>query len=163
MTPVKVTRGRRGRPRGKYKPSTPVLRLQGNVDKVLKQLDLMEVRLTTWQVSGDDDVSLALGEVQDVRKVVRDELRSYVEALHTKGFVPPKQDGTSYEPGQRFKVLPKYRPKYEQIYQDVLKTDPGFLDDLVLVQKLVTGELLVRRGSRRPFAVRKSHVQALKS
>lgn len=163
MTPVKAAKGRRGRPRGKYKPSTPVMRLLGNADKVLKQLDLMEVRLTAWKVSGDEDVVRALDEVQNVRQVVQDELRTYVEALHTKGFVPPKQDGSSYEPGQRFKVLLKYRPKYEEIFQDSLKTDPGLLDDLTLVQKLHSGELLVRRGSRRPFAVRKSHVQSLKS
>ena len=80
--------------------------------------------------------------------------------LEGSGFVPPeKPRSVSWEPGDRVAVGKKFRVKYESVFRDVLQTDPGYLDDLVVDSVLSSGEVSVRRPrGRTPFIVPKTHL-----
>jgi len=149
-----------GRPKKThYKRSTPVVRLRRNVHKLDKNAELVLNRLKSWQASSDLDLVAACEHVRDVQKLIV-KLDTCVGKLEDKGFVPPKRSSAIvYEEGQSVSVLAKHRLKYEAAFEKVLKEDPHLLDDLVVVKIIAsTGEVVVRRGQRTPFIVRKSHI-----
>jgi hypothetical protein len=149
-----------GRPKKThYKRSTPVVRLRRNVLKLDKNAELVLNRLKSWQASSDPDLVAACEHVRDVQKLIV-KLDMCVGKLEDKGFVPPKRSSAIvYEEGQSVSVLAKHRLKYEAAFEKVLKEDPHLLDDLVVVKIIEsTGEVVVQRGQRTPFIVRKSHI-----
>lgn len=151
-------RKKSGGGKGVYRKSTPVIRLQRNVEKISRLAALCRDRLEVWRQSDDTDVEGAVGSVDEVVAGVR-RLAEHVERLVVAKFVPPRRM-MAWKPakGDRVKVAADYRQKYEEAYALVLKTDPQMLDDLSVVDHLPSGEVLVQRGRRTPFLVRKSHL-----
>jgi len=147
--------------KGSYRKSTPVIRLRRNVDKIERHAQLCKDRLDVWKSSGDENVKGAVEEIERVIANVR-RLAEFVDDLVSGGFVPPRRV-PAWKPvrGERVRVAEGYRQKYEEAYSSVLKSDPGMLDDLVVVEQLSSGEVSVQRGRRTPFLVRKSHLARL--
>ena len=145
--------------RSRYTRSTPVSRLRSNVAKLVKNADLVANRLKSWQSSENQSLMNAHDVIRDIQKsIVR--LDSHVEELQKVGFIPPKRNSTIViEEGQTVAVIGKYRAKFETAFEAVLKEDPKLLDELV-VKKIIptSGEIVVQRGHRTPFIVRKSHL-----
>jgi hypothetical protein len=148
-------------PKTQYRRSTPVIRLQRNVLKLERHAALVNSRLLSWVVEDDeslaDQVRLAGAIIQNIAR-----LKTEVDTLVTSRFVPPRRSSALvYIEGQMVAVAAKHRDKYETAFEKVLKEDPGFLDELVVVKVLSSGEITVRRGQRTPFIVRKSHLVAV--
>lgn len=145
-----------------YKRSTPVIRLQRNVAKLQRNAELVRNRLSSW-VSDAEDTTLALA-VKHTDAIMKEisSLEAQVKVLKEAGFVPPKRSSavTFYE-GQSVAVATKHRQKYAQAFERVLQDDPDYLDGLVVVKIIESGEITVRRGQRTPFIVRKSHLVAV--
>ena len=152
-----------GRPKKvQYKRSTPVIRLQRNVAKLQRNAQLVLNRLSSW-VSDKEDTTLALS-VKHTESIMREisSLESQVKMLEEAGFVPPKRSSAvSFYVGQAVAVAAKHRQKYVQAFERVLQDNPDFLDGLVVVKIIESGEITVRRGQRTPFIVRKSHLVSL--
>jgi len=144
-----------------YRRSTPVIRLRRNVDKIERHAVLCQDRLEVWRSSGDGRVEAALRAVTGVKERVV-ELLGLVDALERDDFVPPRRM-LPWRPskGDRVKVATEHRGRYEDAYAKVLRSDPNLLDELVVVDLLSSREILVQRGRRTPFIVRKSHVVRL--
>ncbi len=146
-----------------YAKSTPLIRLRNNVDKIDHHAGLCLDRLTSW-AEGSDGGRLARA-VELVREVAAasQELGGLVDDLETVGFVPERKSPVwQPAPGENVRVADEYRDKYGQIYATELKDDPEMLDGLVVHSVLESGEIVVRRGKRTPFAVRKSHLVAVR-
>jgi hypothetical protein len=143
----------------RYRRSTPITRVRRNVEKVAFHARLVLERLESWRTSNCASVLSAIGLCQDLEHKAR-LLDDRVADLETTGFVPPKKSAAlHFEEGQRVRVTDKHRPKYEQAFAAVLREDPDFLDDLVVVDpSLPTGEVSVQRGKRTPFIARKTHL-----
>lgn len=141
-----------------YRRTTPVTRLRRNVEKIAKHAELCRDRLEVWKRSEDPWVALALANVEAIELQVL-QLDSRVLELDKSGFIPPHRT-PSWQPmsGDLVKVTDAYRSKYEQLYEKVLHEDPEMLDNLTVTKVLTSGEVLVRRGKRTPFVVRKSHI-----
>jgi hypothetical protein len=146
-----------------YRRSTPPIRLRRHVEKLLMHSRLVVERLEVWKSSGSSLVEAAADEVRKVLAASRS-LDEYVGALVDSGFVPPLRVAAwRPEPGQHVRVADKHRGKYSEMFERVIEADPGMLDDLVVDKILPTGEVVVQRGRRTPFAVRKSHLQLLEA
>jgi hypothetical protein len=141
-----------------YKRSTPVIRLRRNVQKLAKHAELCRDRLAVWKSSENPIVKLALDAVANVQRHVRG-LEERVIELETSKFVPPTRTPT-WQPtkGEIVAVATDSKPKFKEIYESVLAEDPRMLDELSVVRTLSTGEVVVRRGKRTPFTIRKSHL-----
>jgi hypothetical protein len=172
----------RGARRTRYRRSTPVIRLQRNVEKIVYLISLGLTRLRDWQESatrrsatrgsatrgtapratGSEVVERALAVASEVaeKSVELDDLVSNLEA---SGFVPPKRS-TAYQPevGDHVQICDQSRPRYRQLYDRQLREDPKMLDDLVVVKTLPSGEVAVQRGRRTPLVARKSHLCPVK-
>jgi len=151
-----------GRPKKvQYKRSTPVIRLQRNVAKLERNAELVLNRLSTWLSDGDTALTKAVAHTTEIIQVII-KLKNDVAVLEMDGFVPPKRSAAVvFVEGQSVAVAPKHRQKYVQAFERVLKEDPDFLDGLVVVKVIESGEITVRRGQRTPFIVRKSHLVAI--
>jgi hypothetical protein len=148
-----------GRPKkGQYKRSTPVIRLQRNVAKLERNAELVLNRLSTWLSDGDTALVKAVEHTAEITQAIAD-LKADVVVLEETGFVPPKRSAAVvfYE-GQSVAIAVKHRQKYVQAFERELKTDPDYLDGLVIVKIIESGEITVRRGQKTPFIVRKSHI-----
>lgn len=145
--------------KGKYRRSTPVIRMQRNIDKLDKIASLVQERLLAWKSSGDETVeagvTLSLGLAVNIKA-----LKKCADLLEQSGFVPPaRPKAAEYETGEKVRVKDEFRPKYESAYRAQLSSDPDMLDELSVSDKLPTGELVVRRTPRSiPIIMRKSHV-----
>jgi len=144
-----------------YERSTPVTRLRRNVEKILRHAALSAERLGVWAETDQENFQIRraldlLGEVTELARKV-DELVVDLEELN---YVPVRKSAV-WQPadGELVRVVGPYRPKFEAIYAEVLKTDPAMLDELVVQSTLPSGDIVVRRGKRTPFSVRKSHIQ----
>ena len=145
--------------RRKYVHSTPLGRLARNVDKLSLHGGLVEGRLRAWDPGSDSLVAAALGEVERILEGTRN-LSHYVEALSSKGYVPPeRQSSPSFESGQKVEVREHYRKRYEVEHEDALRDCPDMLDDLVVDRVLATGKIAVRCGRRAPIVASKSHLR----
>lgn len=144
--------------KNQYRHTTPVTRLRRNVEKISKHAELCRDRLAVWKRSDDPVVEQALVVVGLIKQQVR-LLDDQVVLLDESGFVPPCRT-PAWQPvvGDIVKVANAYLGKYGQLYEKILEEDPKMLDNLVVVKVLYSGEVLVRRGKRTPFVVRKSHV-----
>ena len=142
-----------------YKRSTPVIRLRRNVQKLGKNAELVSNRLKSWQAANDSDLASAYALVVEIQKAIV-KLDTCVGKLETNGFVPPKRSSAViFEDGDAVSVLDKYRAKYETAFEKVLKEDPHLLDELSVLKTIPeSGEVVVQRGQRTPFLVRKSHI-----
>lgn len=147
--------------KGKYRRSTPVIRLRRNVDKVGRHAELCGDRLAAWRSAESPVVDGAIESVEKIRTEVG-RLAELVDSLDRAGFVPPRRKPV-WRParGERVTVVDEYRSKYQEVYASVLKVDPGMLDDLAVVEQLPSGEVVVQRGRRTPFLVRKGHLARL--
>ena len=168
----------KGARRTRYRRSTPVIRLQRNVGKIVYLISLGLSRLRDWQGSatrgsatrgsairgpeararGCEVVERALAVASEVaEKSV--ELDDLVSDLEVSGFVPPKRSNV-YQPevGDHVQICDRARPRYRQLYEKQLREDPEMLDDLVVVKTLPSGEVVVQRGRHTPFVARKSHL-----
>jgi hypothetical protein len=144
-----------------YKRSTPVIRLQRNVTKLERNAQLVRNRLSTWAIDGDTTLTKAVGRTEAILREIAG-LKDSVAVLETTGYFPPKRSSAViFAVGQSVAVAPKHRAKYMQAFERVLQEDPDFLDGLVVVKIIASGEITVRRGQRTPFIVRKSHLVAL--
>ena len=157
----------------RYRRSTPVIRLQRNVEKIVYLISLGLDRLRDWQESatrrsasrgteiqtnGHEVVERALVVASEVaEKSV--ELDDLVSDLEASGFVPPKRS-TAYQPevGDRVQICDRARPRYRQLYEQQLREDPKMLDELVVVKIMPSGEVSIQRGRRTPLVARKSHL-----
>jgi hypothetical protein len=149
--------------KGKYKRSTPVIRLQRNVAKLERNAQLVLNRLSSWLVDGDESLEKVVDDTESIMRGIT-ALKDAVDDLEASGFVPPKRSAAAvFTEGQPVAVATKHRQKYAQAFERVLHEDPDFLDGLVVVKILKSGEITVRRGQRTPFIVRKSHIVALKA
>jgi hypothetical protein len=145
----------------KYKRSTPVIRLQRNVEKLERYSELIQSRLDSWVSEGDTSLENALSCTNSLMVEIAT-LKAEVMQLAESGFVPPKKSSAvDFEEGQTVAVALKHRARYVAAFEKVLKEDPDFLDGLAIVKKLPSGEFTVRRGQRTPFIVRKSHLVAV--
>jgi hypothetical protein len=143
--------------RRKYARSTPVTRLRRNVEKIGRHAELGRERLLAWR-SDDPDVAAALVLTEKIEADARD-LVGRVAALEEKGFYPTRHYNVwTPSAGDVVRIADEYRPKYEAIYASVLAADSRMLDELVVHSTLPTGEVVVQRNKRTPFAVRKSHL-----
>jgi len=135
-----------------------VVRLQRNVEKMIKHAELCRDRLEVWKVSQDPGVDRAL---ELVSALVSDVslLNEQVGALEKSGFVPPKRT-VVWQPAQGdvVRVTDEQRGQYEEIYASVLKDDPEMLQELVVQRCTSKGGVVVQRKKRMPFAVKKSHL-----
>jgi hypothetical protein len=149
-----------GRPKkSHYRRSTPVIRLRRNIFNLNKNADLVLKKLRSWQASSDPDLAAAHDIVDGVQKSIV-KLDACAVKLESKNFVPPKRSsGVYFEEKQLVSVLDKHRQKYKLAFEKVLKEDPHLLDELVVLKIISsTGEVVVQRGQRTPFIVRKSHI-----
>jgi hypothetical protein len=141
-----------------YRKSTPIGRLQRNVDKVSQHAALLKSRVSSWGPSPDGRVS----EIERLAGIVlskADALYSLLVDLEASGFVAPeKPRAVTWEEGQRVAVGQKFREKYEAAFQEDLKNDGAYLDELVVESVLPSGEVVVRRKRRSPFLVPKTHL-----
>jgi hypothetical protein len=142
-----------------YKRSTPVIRLRRNIFKLSKNAELVSKKLRSWQASSDPDLAAAYDIVDCVQKSIV-KLDACAAKLESKNFVPPKRSSSViFDEGQSVSVLDKHRQKYELAFEKVLREDPRLLDDLTVVKIIrSSGEVVVQRGQRTPFIVRKSHI-----
>ena len=142
----------------RYARSTPVIRLRRNISKISLQASIVLDRLNAWKSSANDRVLTALAEAQKIWELAKT-LDGQVEALESAGFVPPRRVD-AYQPaaGDRVAIAEKFRARYDKIYEGVMEEDPNFLDDLMVRSLQPTGDVVVQRGKRTPFAVRKSHI-----
>ncbi len=144
--------------KNQYRHTTPVMRLRRNVEKIARHAELCHDRLMVWKRSEDPVVEQALSLVTAITQQVRD-LDEQVEKLDQGGFVPPhRTPAWQPSPGETVRIANAYLAKYAQLYEKILKEDPEFLDGLLVVKVLSTGEVIVRKGKRTPFIVRKSHL-----
>jgi len=146
------------RKKNHYKRSTPVIRLLRNVEKLERNGQLVLNRLSSWTVEGDKQLDRSMDKTVKIMSCL-EELREEVESLEEAGFVPPKRSSSvAYEAGDLVAMSDKHRPKYEEAFEKVISDDPDFLDNLVVVRVMESGEITVTRGKRTPFIVRKSHL-----
>jgi len=135
-----------------------VLRLLRNSEKIVKHAELAIIRLEAWKTSGDLRVMCALEKSRQALDLAV-EVCAKISELDDVGFVPPPKDTNwTPEPGQHLAISPAYRQRYEEAMEEVLAEDPTMLDDLVMVKVTSSGDIVVRRGKRTPFCVRKSHL-----
>lgn len=131
--------------------------MRGNVSKSARHASLLLDRLLSWGSTDERLVELSAGS-----HAVLDKLASMDEilvALEDEEFVPPlKPRAVVFATGQGVRIAEKYRAKYREIYADVLLADSQYLDDLVVLKVLESGEVVVRRGRSTPFAVSKTHL-----
>lgn len=148
--------------KNQYRHTTPVTRLRRNVEKISRHAELCRERLNVWRRSEDPVVELALVAVDLIEQQAR-LLDDQVVRLDVAGFVPPHRT-PPWQPilGDVVKVANAYLAKYEQLYEKILREDPEMLEGLIVSKVLDSGEVLVRRGKRTPFVVRKSHVVLVK-
>jgi hypothetical protein len=128
------------------------------VDKVSQHATLLRSRVASW---GENDERAASVEKLAISVISKaGEMDVLLADLEDSGFVPPeKQRVVTWVVGQRVSVGKKFREKYEEAFRDVLKNDPGFLDDLVVENSsLPSGEIVVRRKGKSPFLVPKTHL-----
>ena len=146
----------------RYKRSTPVVRLQRNVEKILRHGELVAGRLETWRSSENAGVLGAIVLVGALREQAL-KIHAIIEALDEGGFVPPRKQA-AWQPGvgEHVAVLPKHRDKYAEALEEVIREDPQLLDDLLVTKITKAGEVVVRRGKRTPFWVRKSHLEPVR-
>lgn len=132
-----------------------------NATSVVRHAHLAAARLDGWRTADDPLVleagALALSVHADAIRLV-----GLVETLERSDFEPPARVDPPLAAGERVQVKPEHRRRYELVYAQATRDDPGFLDDLVVEEVLETGEVLVRRGRRSPFPARKSHLQRLR-
>lgn len=152
--------GKRGRKR-RYERSTPVTRLRRNVDKISRHAELCRVRICAW-ISADSEACSDLttaGSLAERIESLATELDSKVAQLELVGYVPQKASEV-WRPGdgEKVAIAPKSRQRFETIFASFLKDDPTMLNNLVVRSTLPTGEIVVQRGKRTPFPVRKSHL-----
>jgi len=141
-----------------YKRSTPVIRLQRNIAKLERNAGLVLTRLSSWLVDGDETLVKSVEHTDAIMRAI-DDLKVEVAGLVSVDFVPPKRSATVWHvEGQTVAVAPKHYHKYEQAFQHVLKDDPDYLNQLTIKSILETGEIVVQRGKKTPFIVRKSHI-----
>lgn len=141
----------------RYRKSTPLGRLRRNVDKAARHAELLKARLLSW--GSDNGRLVTVAEWADDVIDRAYEMNQILMSLEDERFVPPERPRTVvYVPGQRVAVAEKYRDKYEQAFKEVLKSDPKFLDDLVVEDVLCSKEIVVRRGKKTPFMVSKTHL-----
>jgi len=142
-----------------YKRSTPVIRLRRNIFKLCKNGELVVKKLRSWQASSDLDLAAAYDIVDGVQKSIV-KLDAYAAKLELKNFAPPKRSTVvNFDKGEPVSVLNKHRPKYELAFERALREDPHLLDELIVVKTIPSsGEVVVQRGQRTPFIVRKSHI-----
>lgn len=140
-----------------YTRRGPVGVVAQNVAKALRHSHLAAARLDGWVSCSDDPVlAQASGLALQVRADAAS-LAELVDRLVESGFVPPVRDA-SLAAGETVAVKPEHRRRYEAAYEDLVRVDPGALDRLTVDRVLDTGDVLVRRGERTPFPVRKSHL-----
>jgi hypothetical protein len=144
--------------KNRYRHTTPVTRLRRNVDKIFRHAELCRDRLEVWKRSEDPVVAQGLVVVGLIEQQAK-QLDDLVVRLDETGFIPPHRT-PPWQPmvGDLVKVASVYLGKYGQLYEKILKEDPDMLMCLVVVKVLTSGEVLVRRGKRTPFVVRKSHI-----
>lgn len=144
--------------KNQYRHTTPVTRLRRNVEKIFRHAELCRDRLEVWKRSEDPVVDQALAVVGLIEQHAR-QLDDQVVRLDVAGFIPPHRT-PAWQPmvGDVVKVANAYLDKYGQLYEKILREDPDMLVNLVVVKVMTSGEVLVRRGKRTPFVVRKSHV-----
>ena len=144
--------------KSRYKRSTPVVRLLRNVEKIVRHAELAIVRLESWKSSDDSRVLSALDKSRTTLNLAI-EICALISELDDSRFVPPPKDTTwTPEAGQHLAIAPAFRKRYEEAMEEVLAEDPTLLDDLVMVKVTSSGDIVVRRGRRTPFCVRKSHL-----
>lgn len=142
----------------KYKRSTPVIRLLRNVEKLERNGELVLNRLTSWKLDEDEQLENAMVKTKKIMDLL-EELRAEVEELVDIDFVPPKRSSAVFfEEGDPVSVSEKHRSRYEEAFQKVIAEDENFLDELVVVRVMESGEITVTKGKRTPFIVRKSHL-----
>jgi hypothetical protein len=142
----------------KYKRSTPVIRLLRNVEKLERNGELVLNRLTSWKADEDKQLENAMIKTKKIMDLL-EELRAEVEELVDIDFVPPKRSSAViFEEGDPVSVSEKHRARYEEAFQKVIAEDENFLDELVVVRVMESGEITVTKGKRTPFIVRKSHL-----
>ena len=152
--------GNNQKPRKKtYRRSTPVLRLRRNIDKIGAYAELCAIRLRSWNGAREDARLLGGLELAGEIQARVADLRAMTFRLERSHFVPARKS-TIWQPsqGDHVRVVDAYRSKYAAIYASLLASDPHMLDDLVVQSTLPTGEIIVKRRSRTPFALRKSHI-----
>jgi len=151
-----------GRKARQYRRSTPVGRLRRNAAKIARHASLIQIRLISWGMVKDDRVAEILDTVSRILDLFS-KVDRILEGLEESGFVPPPKSGSvSYEVGQHVMIAPKFRPKYEAVFGQILLKDPELLEDLTVSDLLPSGEVVVRRRSRSPFMVPKSHLLPVK-
>lgn len=153
--------GKRGRKR-RYARSTPVTRLRRNVVKISRHAELCRTRICAW-ISADSeacpsDLMQAASLAERIENLTT-ELGARVECLEAAGYVPQKPSEVwRPDDGDKVAIAPKSRQRFELIFSEALKDDPKMLDELVVRSTLPSGEIVVQRGKRTPFPVRKSHL-----
>lgn len=141
-----------------YRRSTPVTRLARNVLKLERYAELILNRLSSWLVEGDASLVPSLEHVADVVQDI-ESLKKSVVRLEVDEFVPPKRSfAVVLAEGQAVSIAPKHREKYVVAFEKMIAACPNYLDELVVVKILPTGEILVQHGKHTPFIVRKSHL-----
>jgi hypothetical protein len=165
MSTMKERKQKETRP---YRRSTPVGRLRSNAMKLLRHARLIGNRVGAWMRiestgSADDDrqISKIVENVESIQTMIAI-LDGLLLRLELSGFVPPKPSSALvYTIGQHVAIAPRFMSKYRSIFESVLRSDPGLLDDLVVEGLPPSGEIVVRRGRRTPFMAPKSHLVAI--
>jgi hypothetical protein len=141
-----------------YRKSTPIGRLRRNADKVSKHASLLWSRVSSWGAVDDERV-VTVEKMSSSIMSTSLEVDALLATLEDSGFVPPEKPRTvTWSRGQVVAVARKFRPKYEEAFRDDLRRDSGYLDGLVVVDVLTSGEVVVRRKTRSSFLLPKTHL-----
>lgn len=145
----------------RYRRSTAVGRCRKNAAKSMFHLRLVSDRLLSWGRSHEtlESARRYIDEVaDDLTKI-----DGYLASLESCGYVPPKKSySVCYAKGDLVSICKPYRRKYELAFAAQIAEDPSLLDELIVVDVLPSKELVVRRGKRTPFLVRKTHVAKIR-
>lgn len=157
-----------------YRRSTPVGRLRSNAEKLKRHAALIGNRVRSWgridescavHVEGSHNADFHVSKIVEIVDLILSTvgiLDGLLLRLEQSGFVPPKPSSALvYTIGQHVAIAPRFMEKYRSIFESVLKSDPGLLDDLIVDGLPPSGEIVVRRGRRTPFMAPKSHLVAI--
>jgi len=132
-------------------------RLRRNADKVSQHASLLKSRVSAW--SPHDERAAAVEKLAGVVVSKAAEIDGLLAGLEESGFVPPERPRTvTWLAGQHVAVGSRFRAKYEAAFPELLRSDPGYLDDLVVESTLPSGEVVVRRRRCSPFLAPKTHL-----
>lgn len=149
--------------RSARRESTPLSRLRGSVEQVMRTRRLLASKFRSWSGSDHPQVAVGAEAVEELGRVA-ERLVAVATALEADKFVPPA--AVQYKPpveGEHVRIPPKYRSKYAEKCADQLRACPTLFDDLIISKVWSSSKsVLVGKSPYAPFEARKSHLVSVR-